>query len=387
MLKKMFLLGLGALLAVALAASLFPPATQAQQETSNPNFIFVNYIGQELFLDLDDVQYVVPGTATAPEGGRLELQLAPGEHKYAANVAGIGLGSAGEFTIQPGQVVAKAARLDQTSPRVENGILLEKPRDYVNVFDFNPSAPAAQETLVDTWQPAPAPAGSASIVWSNYNGVDELTIDLNGQLYTAPIQQNGVPGRLQINVDPGFYRYTVSVPDGAASGELNLSAGEITGLSVTSERAAPEYDEGEEFEFLTPATVKVFQEDLTAQATMTATPAMTTTSSATTTAVTPSTPLPVAGQEAAPAQAPVVQEGLLIKNFTGDTVIFTISGEAYEILANTERTLNLPPGQYNYTASLPFVARNGTLELAAGKGIELSIATNIAGDVLNVYQN
>ena len=78
MLKKALFTGL-VLLLVAGGVGFFPALTQAQQDTgSQPpageaNFIFINYIGQALNLDLDDVSYVIPGTATVPEGGKLTL--------------------------------------------------------------------------------------------------------------------------------------------------------------------------------------------------------------------------------------------------------------------------------------------------------------------------
>ena len=113
-LKKIFLLVLGLLL-VAAPASVFPTVSRAQGERVE-NFILVNHIGQELILDLDDVTYVVPGTDTAPDGGRFAVQLAAGEHKYAVNVPGQG-GAAGEFTITPGGYVGKSGGHGKDRPR------------------------------------------------------------------------------------------------------------------------------------------------------------------------------------------------------------------------------------------------------------------------------
>jgi hypothetical protein len=80
-------------------------------------------------------------------------------------------------------------------------------------------------------------------------------------------------------------------------------------------------------------------------------------------------------------------EGVTVKNFTGDTLIFTINGQAYPIPANSEQLIDLPVGSYNYTASLPFVATTGSVDLAQTPTVALSVAINIAGDVLSVYQN
>src|SRR4030095_10391903 len=101
MFKKNFLKGLALFSLLSLAVLGWPTAGYAQQEGTGENFIFVNYIGQELFFDLDDVTHTIPGTNTMPEGGRLALHLNPGQHKYAANVPGV-RGSAGEFTIPAG---------------------------------------------------------------------------------------------------------------------------------------------------------------------------------------------------------------------------------------------------------------------------------------------
>ena len=384
MTKKYLFLGLGLLMAAILMVAL-PSATLAQQGTGE-NFIFINYIGQELILDLDDVTYVVPGTNTAPEGGRLGLQLAPGEHKYAASVPGVSLGSAGEFTLEPGGFVAKAAEVRQTSPVVENNILIEKPKDRVFVFDFNPFASPAEDTQpADSWQPRPAAAGTASIVWINYSGADELTVDLNGQLYKVAPASNDIPGRLQIDVDPGFYRYTASVPNGSVNGEITLVPGQVTGLSVVPGiREEPEYDIGDEFDPLPPVELSLVEEDLTARAVPSG-------QSDLAPAESPSSSVPAELPATGGAQtAPVIEtpvDGLLIKNYTGDALIFTINNQAYTIEANTEQSLSLPPGQYNFTASLPYVARTGTVILGVDQGVALSIATNIDHDVLNVYQN
>ena len=59
MLNKNFLAGLGLFVLIALGFMALPPNSQAQ-ENGGENFIFVNYIGQDLNLDLDDVLYVVP---------------------------------------------------------------------------------------------------------------------------------------------------------------------------------------------------------------------------------------------------------------------------------------------------------------------------------------
>ncbi len=366
------------LLFVLLVLGSFPLVTQAQQsDAGQPNFVFVNYFGQEMVFDLDDVTYTIPGTATAPEGGRLELQLAPGEHKYAANVPGVNTGSAGTFIINPGGYVGKAARMELTNALLDrDGNVLEKPKEYVFVFDFDPFAtPAPQSPAGDTWQPITAAAGQGSLAWTNYNG-DELTVDLNGTIYKVPPAANNVPGRLQIDLAPGLYRYTASVPNGSLNGEINLTAGQVVGLNVSAKlQEEPDYDIGEPSPLLLPVDLLLNQEDLTAKAAPQA-------------QVVPGE-LPTSGGVAAPAVAPAVAApaGLVIKNYAGDTMTFTINGQTITVANNASTVVPLPAGRYNYTASLPFVATTGTVDIAAAKGVELSIATNINHDVLSVYQN
>ncbi|MBN1992160.1 MAG: hypothetical protein JW953_05610 [Anaerolineae bacterium] len=377
MLKKNILWIIGLLLVVALAAVVFPTVSQAEQ--GGENFVFVNYLGQEIYLDLDDVTYVVPGTGIAPEGGWLVLQLAPGQHKYAANAPGVPTGSAGEFTLAPGGFVAKAARIETTPVPVDHrGIVIGEPEDYVYVFDFNPfAAPAPETEPVDTWQPAAAAPGLGSLVWINYYGNSELTIDLSGELYKVPAKANSIPGRLQIDLDPGQYFYTASVPNGSLNGEIAVVPGQVTSFNITAEiEPPPDYDIGDEYEFLPSVTLQLRTEDLTGQVVGVAA-----------TAETDSAPavLPTTGGEFSPAVSNPAS--LLIKNYTGDTLIFTINNQIYPVAPNAEKTLSLPPGSYNYTASLPYVATTGVVEMPVDEGVGLSIVTNIAHDNLSVYPN
>ena len=264
--KKNLIIVLGLLVLVGLVMA-YPAIIQA--DDGEGNFIFVNYIGQEIVLDLDDVTYTVPGIDVAPDGGRLVLQLDSGEHKYAANSPGVSSGSAGEFTLAPGQVVAKAARIEQTPLQVDNsGTVTALPKDYVYVFDFDPfAAPVEPAPVVDTWQPMAAASGQGSVVWVNYYGDSDLTIDLAGTLYKVPPQTDGIPGRLQIDLAPGTYNYTASAPYGSVNGQVDVIPGAVVGLNVTADVPEPiDYDLGDEYEGPQPITLKLSEEDLTAQA-------------------------------------------------------------------------------------------------------------------------
>ncbi len=347
------------------------------------NFIFINYIGQELILTLDDVIYTVPGTDTQPQGGQLSLTLPVGVHKFAANVPGGPPGFAGEFTLEASSTVAKAARFDQSGPIVDaKGLLVEPPRDFVLVFDADLQASPLEEIpVLDTWQPAAATPMMGSLVWVNHIG-DELTLDLNGTLYKVLPKANELPGRLQIDVAPGDYRYTASVPAGSLNGELTMISGEVIALNIMADPPeAPTYKVGEKFEFIQALKMKLFSENLSDQVNSVAEPTKIDSVPLT---------LPNTGADVNPliVEPPAVTDVLVIKNYGGDTLVFTINNQTYTIPNNAVQTLYLPPGHYTYTASIPAVATNGLVDLSAGRGrLELSIAINVAHDFLNVYQN
>ncbi len=382
MLRKSFVLGLSLFITTMLLFGARSTSIYAQQEATGENFIFINYIGQEIILDLDDVTYTVPGTDMFPEGGRFAMTLPAGEHKFATNVPGGPPGFAGEFTINSGDVVAKAARIDQTGPIVDNkGILVEPPRDFVFVFDFDPFAvPVEDVPVVDTWQPSVATPAKGSLVWINHIG-DELAVDLSGTLYKVPAKVDDIPGRVQIDVAPGNYRYTASVPYGSLNSEVTVEAGRVTALNLSADpQPEPEYDVGEEFELLPPVTMNLFAADVTGQAEAAVEPIMPDSAPQT---------LPNTGGEISPVavEVPVVMDGLHIKNYAGDTLLFTINNKTFTIPNNTEQTLTLAPGQYTYTASIPLVATTGSVDLGVGRGVELSVAINVNHDVLSVFQN
>jgi hypothetical protein len=363
---------------VLAAALILLPVRAVAQEAAGQNFVLVNFIGQEVTLDLDDVTYTVPGTDTMPAGGQFAMQLAPGMHKYAVTVPGGPAGASGEFVIDSG-VVAKALRLEKTGPTLDAaGLVVEGPRDYVFVFDFDPAAPPAVDVPpAPVWQPLAASAGMGSLVWINYGGSDEVTIDMAGQIYKVPPQANNIPGRLQFDVAPGLYRYTVSVPYGSLNGEFTAAAGQVLGLNVAPGiREEPVYEVGEKVE-IPPVELAVFEEDLTALA------AAQPDAPAEQAAAPADAPAQPNAAEAAPAQA----EGVVIKNFAGDTLVFTINNQAYLIADHAEQTLPVLPGRYTYTASVPSAAASGTVQYEAGQRVEVSIAINVNRTVLSVYQS
>jgi hypothetical protein len=90
---------------------------------------------------------------------------------------------------------------------------------------------SANAAAIATWYPTRAKAGMGSIVWTNYVGTDELTIDWGGTYYKVAPETNNIPGRMQIDVAPGTYTYTASTPFGALSRTVDIAAGHVIDLS------------------------------------------------------------------------------------------------------------------------------------------------------------
>jgi len=58
---------------------------------------------------------------------------------------------------------------------------------------------------------------------------------------------------------------------------------------------------------------------------------------------------------------------LVVINNCGTPFYFTIAGTMYEVGGNSEQPIELSPGEYNYTISMPRMqAVNGTVYLEAG---------------------
>jgi hypothetical protein len=112
---------------------------------------------------------------------------------------------------------------------------------------------ASQTAAINEWHPARPAAGMGSLVLTNYFGKGgQLTVDLErGHLvsvredqkntdefivdwqnhYTVSEETNGIPSRMQINLAPGTYRYTASVPDvGTVNRTIDVAAGQVIGL-------------------------------------------------------------------------------------------------------------------------------------------------------------
>src|SRR5262245_48658464 len=127
----------------------------------------------------------------------------------------------------------------------------------------------------DTWQPTLPAAGKGSVVWTNHFGQGwEFFLDLEGSLYKIPEKSNDIPGRLQLDLAPGTYTYTASVPGvGSATQIVEVKPGRVINLSFAGRVEIKENnhrndDDEEKFavEPLTYDQVLVYQEDVTNQA-------------------------------------------------------------------------------------------------------------------------
>ncbi len=79
----------------------------------------------------------------------------------------------------------------------------------------------------------PEPGRSKVYVFNEY--AEEIGIDINGQAYRIP---TGTPDDgIFIDLDPGKYTYTLSIPGGAANGEVEVGADQTWGFGVRGDGA------------------------------------------------------------------------------------------------------------------------------------------------------
>jgi hypothetical protein len=113
---------------------------------------------------------------------------------------------------------------------------------------------AASQSVANEWRPARPAAGMGSIVWlDSFGSGAPLTLDLqrgnlvstrddhknthefivdSENVYTLPEATNDGMGHLQLNLAPGTYNYTASVPNvGTVNGTAEVKAGQVTGLT------------------------------------------------------------------------------------------------------------------------------------------------------------
>lgn len=83
---------------------------------------------------------------------------------------------------------------------------------------------------------------------------------------------------------------------------------------------------------------------------------------------TPTSPPPTAAPSASRCGViPSGQGGLLVINYYGRELNYTVAGKLYTVPANAQKAIYLPPGNVNYSANIPGVGNaGGTLEIKTG---------------------
>jgi hypothetical protein len=342
-------------------------ATSAQD--GQAKLVIINYVGAEVTFTLDGAAYTIPGVDTAPEGGQLSLSLAPGQHKYSGHVPGSD-GANGETELVAGQTLVLGARLERSQPVISPaGVVLEEPRDTLVFFEasLTPSAPAPEP------QPAPLqqlPLGQGALVFVNYIG-EALTLDIDGDIYSVPAND-----RLQVNLPPGEVSYSASAGPSGLNGTAQVMAGEYTGLGFTRDipPEEPDYNEGELAPTPVPLEISVFPVPLEGEPVGQATS-------------TPVTAAPAADEpDETPISVPTGKGVLRVVNYIGETLTFTIDGQAYSVAGNGGTlTIDLTPGEYTYTASTPHAGTNGGLSITDGAVTHVSVALDMGSGEMKIY--
>lgn len=333
----------------------------------------INFVGGEMIFTLDGTAYTVPGTASAPEGGRLTLSLASGRHTYSAHVPG-SEGINGEVDLAAGEKRALGARLDETAAVISpSGEVLEEPGTQLVFFEAS-LAPAGP---TPTPQPAPLqplPAGQGALVLINYIG-EGLNVDINGVVYTVPPN-----GRLQVNLPPGQVNYSANAGLSGTSGSAQVTAGQYTGLGFTREVPSeqPDFQAGEPAPTPVPLDMSVISVPLEGE---TAAQAIATPSPA-------ASPAPAASPSppASPSPVPAGEGELIVTNYNGETLTFTINNQENAVAGNGGvLTLRLAPGEYTFTAATIRGGTNGTLRLTGGTTTRMSVALDVPSGAMQVY--
>jgi hypothetical protein len=340
----------------------------ASAQGGQAELIIINYVGEPMTFTLDGTQYTVPGTNTAPDGGRSTFTLAPGQHTYSAQVPSA-QGTNGEVVLSAGQTKVLGARLEQTGPVLSpSGTVLEKPTQQLVLFEasLTPSAPTPTPTLPPL---QPLPPGEGALVLINYIG-GTLRVNINNQVYTVPADE-----RLQVNLPPGEVTYSASSGLAGTNGSVQIVAGQYTGLGFSTEPVPqPDYDVGK------PAPTAEAPRMDVSLVPVTGTPAS------------QASPFPTPAATPKPAGTPVTpsagQGDVVVVNYIGETLTFTINSQQYQVAPNGgQLTLNLAPGTYTYTASVPSSSNNGSLDVKAGQTIQISVALNVNNGQLELYVN
>jgi len=243
-------------LLVAVLLGLSVISTYAQE--GQAALIVLNYVGKEMSFTLDGAQYTVP-PASNGQPGQSNFELAPGKHEYSGGIPG-GPGANGLVELAAGQRYVLGARLDTLPARLSpEGKVIEEPRDILVFFEAS-LQPAAPTPVVTRSPLQPLPAGMGALVFENYIG-EELVVDLQGTVYRVPAN-----GRLQVNLSPGEYSFSVSAGISGASLTAQVFAGQYTGLGFGREvPPTPTYEVGKPAPTTVVPKILVVPVDLSAE--------------------------------------------------------------------------------------------------------------------------
>ncbi|MGQ9787243.1 MAG: hypothetical protein ACUVSF_13235 [Anaerolineae bacterium] len=242
------------LMVALLAAGML--AVYAQE--GQTELIVLNYVGKDLSFTLDGTQHTI-SAASDGQPGQGRFMLTPGRHEYTGVVPG-GPGANGLVELAYGQQYVLGARLDTRPARLSpEGKVIEEPRDVLIFFEasLQPAAP----TPIATRSPLqPLPAGLGALVFDNYIG-EELVVDVQGSVYRVPAN-----GRLQVNLAPGEYAYSVSAGISGMSATAEVRAGAYTGLGFSREAPpTPTYEVGKPAPTVTVPEILVVPVDLSGE--------------------------------------------------------------------------------------------------------------------------
>ena len=184
--------------------------------------VFVNYVGEELTVNINNTVYKVPAD------GQLQINLAPGEVKYTASVGPSSYNAT--VLVAAGAYTGLSVTRDiPVTPEFDLGEL--KPTAVPLNLHINPvslsgepvatATPAASAPAGGAAVPAaPGPSGGAALTVVNYIG-QPATFTIDNQAYSVAV--NG--GSVAIALAPGDYTFTASTPKGSTNGSLKVVSG------------------------------------------------------------------------------------------------------------------------------------------------------------------
>jgi len=199
-----------------------------------------------------------------------------------------------------------------------------------------------------------AQGGGATLTLINFVGA-EMVFTLEGTTYTVPgVDTAPGGGQLALALAPGRYTYSAHIPGRAGSnGALELAVGQTQVWGARLERSQP---------IISPAGIVLEEpQDVLVFFEASLTP-----------------PVPAAAPLPAPLQAlPAGQGALVLVNTIGEALTVDIDGLLYTVPANGRLQVNLPPGEFSYSASAGLSGTNGVARVRAGEYTGLGFTREI----------